>query len=117
MNLIESLSRILGRVPAWVFTVIGSIGLIALLGWIVHRQLRRMRQGTQISERLREAQEAYNTAIHFRNAGDKEKALECMQQSLLIYEEIGVNGEERAIIEQAIRELKAQDAPSSEEKT
>ena len=115
MNLVEDLSRTLARIPPWLFTAVGCVALAVLLGWLTRRQLAQARRGSWISGRLREAQELYDTAVRFRCGGDREKALACMQRSLAIHEEIGANGEERSLIEQAIRELESGDAASSEE--
>ena len=79
----------------------------------VPSQVRRIRRGTQISRRYWEAQNLYDTAVRVRNQGDRELALSCMQEALFIYEQIGVNGEQRALIERAIRELKAQEDGAS----
>jgi len=112
-DVIENLSRILAKVPPLIFTIFGSMLFIALLSWVAYRQIRRIRRGSQISVRYRDAQDLYDTAIRVRNRGDRELALSCMQKALFIYEQIGVNGEQRALIERAIRELKEQEDSAS----
>jgi hypothetical protein len=112
MNVIENLSRMLARVPPLVFTILGGAALVVLLVWMASRRLGGVHRGSRASGRLWEAQDLYDTAVRYRSCGDRMRALACLKQSLAIYEEIGVDGEERAMIERAIRDLGDEDARS-----
>lgn len=109
MDLIEPLSRMLAAVPGYVFTVVGVAALVVLLVCMASRQARRSRHGRRVAESLHRAQELYDTAVRFRTAGQIQEALASLQQALTIYELIGADGDERAMIERAIGELKGQD--------